>query len=361
MRKLKRLLCLFSAFLLCLFTVLPTEAADELTLYARWQVQITFDANGGTLSGGITEEERALAGQQRGSITYNTGQAFSTGLTATRTNYALRWFNTASDGSGMWMSDYETVDGPETFYAIWVQAVMNYGYTGGYQYYTVPYDGIYQITCTGATGAHGYYSGSDGTVYAVNHGQGATVSGQIQLSAGTRLCIAVGEHGYQSYRTVRGGWNGGGSANGGTIAATSGGGATDIRINDNNVSNRIMVAGGGGGSSQYAGGYGAAGGALTGPRGGNNGGMGGTQTSGGANGVGTSGYSGGGGGYWGGYGSSTASGGGGGGSSYISGYAGCLAHESGYTFSNCVMTQGASYWPNSHGSARIQLIAFVEQ
>lgn len=55
MRKLKRLLCLFSAFLLCLFTVLPAEAADELTLYARWQVQITFDANGGTLSGGITE------------------------------------------------------------------------------------------------------------------------------------------------------------------------------------------------------------------------------------------------------------------------------------------------------------------
>ena len=350
---------------LALNSVGMDSGISVLTLYGNWKTVITLNANGGTLTGGTTDEERALNGLSQGSLVVSVNQAFTTSLTATRSNYVLKGFNTQADGSGIWMSDYSRVTGPMTFYAVWYQASQSFSYTGNVQTYTVPVDGIYQISMTGATGAHGYYSGADGTVYAVYHGGAASTSGQISLSQGDVLYFYVGGHGRQGMQSVvPGGYNGGGNAYGsGSRAATSGGGATDVRINSTALTNRIMVAAGGGGSSQERGGYGGYGGALTGQQGGNGGGAGGTQSTGNALGTGGSGLAGGGGGYFGGRAGTNTNQGGGGGSSYISGYPGCPVSSTGYTFSNGSMTAGmaasnSSGAPNADGSATIRLIAF---
>ena len=55
-------------FVLCLILSLPVQASNQLTLYSNWRAQITFDANGGVLTGGATDAERALAGQSYGTL-----------------------------------------------------------------------------------------------------------------------------------------------------------------------------------------------------------------------------------------------------------------------------------------------------
>lgn len=363
----KRSVRIFALFLMVLFVCssgMVVNASNALSLYARWHTQITFDANSGTIAGGVTEAEKALAGRSSGSLSYSYNQVFATSLTAQRTGYVFAGWNTARDGTGTDIDEMGTVTGPVTFYAVWIQAKASYACTRSQQIYTVPHDGIYRITCVGATGAHGYYSGSDGTVYAVHHGGGATVSGEIALDAGTVLYIYVGGCGRQANGYAAGGYNGGGPA-GGTSGwqgypVTSGGGATDVRVGGTAMSNRIMVAGGSGGAANRSGGTGGYGGAPNGQAGrGSGAGAGATLSSGQASGTGGGGYSGGGGGYYGGNGATAVSGGGGGGSSYVSGYAGASAVP-GYTFGSIRMTPGAdavTQPPNADGRCTIELVS----
>ena len=49
-----------------------------LTLYGNWKTVITLNANGGTLTGGTTDEERALNGLSQGSLVVSENQAFTT-------------------------------------------------------------------------------------------------------------------------------------------------------------------------------------------------------------------------------------------------------------------------------------------
>ncbi len=295
-----------------------------------------------------------------------------------------------------------------------------YDYTGDYETFTVPYDGVYQIELWGASG--GIYDPKT-----THLGRGGYTRGTISLKKGNILYVYVGEKGKDRREISFNGGGYGGYGGNEQMAGTSGGGATDIRLISGNWNNieglksRIMVAGGGGGvtcieyntagGGSYAGGLiGDNGGYYSGHSYSNQEGKGGSQILGGAKGnniyggTGTAytggfgiggnndttshgyGAGGGGGGYYGGgAGGSTQSGGtgqgGGGGSSFISGHAGCNAvskegiptgqanHYSGYIFKNTSLLSGRDKMPNPreqgdmignnhNGYVRIKYISF---
>ena len=194
-------------------------------------------------------------------------------------------------------------------------------------------------------------------------GKGGFASGNIHLTAGTKLYVYVWQKGSNRPATSDA-FNGGGST-----TAAGGGGATDVRTTIGDYSSRIIVAGGGGGGSKWGdGGHGGnvsagqgffiihsgsntpTGIAYTSPA---------TQNSGAAfgNGGSTAARFGSGGGGW--YGGRVSSdeGGGGGGSSYIAGYNLCNETQtsaSGFSFTNCNMIQGLRL---GNGYAEIHLIS----
>ena len=96
---------------------------------------------------------------------------------------------------------------------------------GGIQNWSVPFTGRWEITAVGAAGA----SASPGFV----GGRGAGIRGELNLSAGTQLRLAVGQMGTQTDNTSGGG-----------------GGGTFV-VNTSNVP--LIVAGGGGGMRNAAG------------------------------------------------------------------------------------------------------------
>lgn len=277
--------------------------------------------------------------------------------------------------------------------------------TSDFQTFITPYTGNYKIELWGASGLS--FLKFDGLLSNYLGGNGAYVSGIINLSEDVTLYIYVGQSGMINGTN---GYNGGGSA------AASGGGATDVRLinglwsNNTSLNSRIMVAGGGGAAYDRGGGYGGGNGGSGGGLQGYDGislehtneygygyGLGGSQTSislfrwfnsgtapvesgdyasdpfktnrvsgiFGAGGVGASNQSGGGSGYYGGAGASH--GGAGGGSSYISGHTGCVAitatnnstpkagcaennttnscsiHPSGKVFTSTIMIDGNGY------------------
>ena len=342
-----------------------------LTLYAHWTTNITFNANGGTLTGGFTDEERALNGRTSGTIQISVGQNAATGLTATKSGYEFVEWNTNADGSGKSIAEYGAVTGPVTFYASYYQ--RDYYFTGNYQTFTAPVDGVYTLTAYGGSGAGGYGGSTAGVA-------GASVSGDITLHAGDTIYVYVGGQGSLAQpgsSGASGGWNGGGSTGANTYNNPAhnhggGGGATDFRLisgtwsDTTSLNSRIMVAAGGGGYGAH--GVGGIGGTTNGSTGGGqghpnyNGGYGASLTSGGADGGtlgiggnGSTNAGGGGGGYYGG-GSAWYSGAGGG-SSYISGYNACPVHYSGYTFTNASWSAGTSQSGpgGKNGFARILL------
>ena len=211
---------------------------------------------------------------------------------------------------------------------------QNFGYTGGVQSFTVPFDGFYKLEVWGAQGGK---AGSFSTTYTPKGGYSV---GYISLKKGQVLYVVCGQQGYgQSGGTASARYNGGGSASG-YESLGIGGGATHIAKSNNrgelkNYSNYkseilIVAGGGGGGYARYASGYGGGSTGSAGATAGGTGGSGGTQSSGGSgNGTGGFGYgantsnstyeTGGGGGGWYGGGGGGPYGGGGGGSGYIGG------------------------------------------
>ena len=344
-------------------TALNAVGADSgvsvLTLYANWKTNVTFDANGGTLAGGVTDAEKAVVGKASAAIPYSVNQTAATGLYGNRTNFTYVLWNTKADGTGTNIEDYGKITGPVTFYAIYYQS--DYYYTGAPQTFRVPVTGWYKVQLWGAKGGNDTGTG----------GKGAYVSGEVHLEAGTNLYVYVGAPGRDNVTGTGAGYNGG--ANPGSSGwSGAGGGATDIRTVygnwNQNLNSRIAVAaGGGGGGANGNGGYG---GALVGGSG--TGGSGGTQTS--AGNGGGFGYGGtpspdggGGGGGWYGGGAGNGDAGGGGGSSYLSGFDGCVTSYTGYTFRNGDMLAGNQTMPTPEGGtevghsgacrARIQLIS----
>jgi hypothetical protein len=95
-------------------------------------------------------------------------------------------------------------------------------YSGSIVSFTIPQDGIYQLTTAGASGANGL---------SANGGAGAVLSGKISLYSGVVLNIAVG-----------------GSPSPGTSAGGGGGGGTFVYTT---TSIPLIIAGGGGGGGAY--------------------------------------------------------------------------------------------------------------
>ena len=321
--------CILFFVLVFVVCSLPVQASNRLTLYANWGAQVTFDANGGVLTEGITDAEKALVGKSKGTVLISRGANAATGLSAVKDKTGLVGWNTKPDATGTAIENYGPVNGPVTFYAIYAD-VWEYYYTDIYDFgheevYTVPYDGVYFLEVWGSRG------GFDGGQYG---GYGGYTCGYVRLMRGTRLYVNVGStiswpyggfNGRYPASGLQGGYNGGGAP---TTAAACGGGATHIALhsgelssygNAENASRYVLVVAGGGGAGadrSYGGtGGGSAGGSDTSGRHG-----GGGQTSGYAFGSGApaSGQSAGGGGGW--YGGLSGRNdwyGGGGGSGYI--------------------------------------------
>ena len=275
-----------------------------------------------------------------------------------------------------------------------------YDYTGAYQMFEAPRDGLYEVELWGAQGGASRYN-SNNTGDVIDGGTGGYTRGNVYLTQGEKLYIYVGQKGFDAFApssATAGGYNGGGKGAAGYQNGGGGGGATDVRyfgastpvttqlVWNEAVSlrSRVMIAAGGAGTSNYSNAIaGGVGGGLTGLPGQLNPGSaahvlagGGTQTAGGTagqtaspgtfgiGGASQAGHGGGGGaGFYGGGGGGIISGGvssGAGGSSFISGYSGCIAlagagantartdinpidkatHYSGLIFENSLMLSG---------------------
>jgi hypothetical protein len=157
---------------------------------------------------------------------------------------------------------------------------LTYLYTGGEQTFTVP---------TGVTTLHVVAIGGSGGATEALGGTAAVVGGNVSVTPGQILYIAVGGKGKNA------GEGGGGGFNGGGEGGAGGGGASDVRTLPRaaglSSDTRLIVAGGGGGTGGNGEISAGAGGGAAGSDGaetttGNPGGKAGTGTEGGAGGIG---------------------------------------------------------------------------
>lgn len=333
-------------------------SANSLYLYAEWKTNITFNANGGTLSsGGTSKTETAYVDQIPG-----------TTLTAKKSGHGFIGWNTKANGTGTWLDKYGKLTGPVTFYAQFYQTDFpfngvtsgpNTGTGGSVQTFTAPKTGNYKIQVWGAA------SGADNVES--NMSWGGYSEGIIKLNAGQKLYVAVGGQGQGPVNSgypksngsyhYDGGWNGGGYA----TRSSGGGGATSVTTKNRGVlanfnSDRgevVIVAGGAGGEDWGESGRAGYGGGL---QGGPNASRAGTQTSGYSFGKGedrgVDDAGGGGGGWYGGRSAKQA----GGGSGYI-GYSGLTnASTKAGNQSFPAVNSGNETGHRTHGYARIVLV-----
>jgi alpha-tubulin suppressor-like RCC1 family protein len=144
-----------------------------------------------------------------------------------------------TDGDGV-SDGVEVADGTNPNNIFNFKRTNNFGYTGGFQSFTVP-EGVTRISFVlqGADGAN--FQGSQ--PWFVFGGQGGTVTGTLTVNPGQTLRLGVGGGGSGNL----GGWNGGGSDpfnRGG-----GGGGATDIFLSNTDWTNLVAIAGGGSGGN----------------------------------------------------------------------------------------------------------------
>ncbi len=197
-------------------------------------------------------------------------------------------------------------------------APVTFGYTSGFQTYTVPTTGLYSILAFGAQG--GNPGGNIADLSGYTGGLGAAISGDFALTSGEVLQVAVGGTGGSSPTPGGGGGGGGGSfvvapGNMPLVVAGGGGGAaySDYSgLGSSGGAGQIGTAGGagtgaGGGTGGIAGNGGTA--AL-----GSGGGGGGSAGDGGSNSIGSRGGLG--------YPSGLAGGGGSGGGYFAGGFGG---------------------------------------
>ena len=123
----------------------------------------------------------------------------------------------------------------------WLQTTSFYNtYGNGYQFWTVPATGTYQITAAGARSGIPTFSPSGGNIANGNAtvGWGAVMSGAFNLTQGQKLTLVVGQM----------------SPNAGvgtTYSSTGGGGASWVVTSTNQP---LLVAGGGAGGGNWTGG-----------------------------------------------------------------------------------------------------------
>ena len=278
----------------------------------------------------------------------------NTTLTASGSPSGYTWYANANGTGQLSTNAAFTTPNLNTTTTYYVQSTtpqggsQTFNYTGGVQTFTAPVTGTYTLEVWGAQGGGGINCYGAG-------GAGGYSKGNVSLTAGQTIYVAVGQQGFKSSSSTA--YNGGGAGNpngadpgytggGATHIATANGALASLSANQNAV---LLVAGGGGGAAggtcvcSYQGNGGAGGGTsgITGICSGNDcgyrpAGTGGTQVAGGTSqtpaiaagfGLGATASTltndciqggGGGGGWYGGGAGGQAGGGGGGGSGYVS-------------------------------------------
>ena len=218
------------------FEELAELRREDLDLFAVWEAEICFDANGGLFEDGTDKLELTALLEEEVEVPQDPEQ--EGGL----------WFsgwNTAEDGSGDALETEEPLvsEGNVTYYAVWEEPFKEkyIPYTGSPAAFKVPVDGTYQITLAGASGG-----GDGGTP---NGGTGGLLTVQVELKKTDSVQFTVGQGGFNDKigQDYPGGYNGGGTA----YWSGSGGGRTDVKINGTLAA---AAAGGGGGTSTIPGG-----------------------------------------------------------------------------------------------------------
>jgi hypothetical protein len=129
-------------------------------------------------------------------------------------------------------------------------------YTSGSNPFTVPTSvSSIHVVAVGAMGSGSVVCVSTCTRTGVG-GHGATVSGEIPVTAGSTLYAVVGTNGGDNPAGTPGGAGGGLPGQTGPVPCSPsfcagggfGGGASDVRSSQNELSSRLLVAGGGGGA-----------------------------------------------------------------------------------------------------------------
>jgi hypothetical protein len=126
-------------------------------------------------------------------------------------------------------------------------------YTSGSNPFDVP-AGVSSIHAVAVGGTGGSSGVRDCSVMAATGagrgGPGATVSGDIPVTAGSTLYAVVGANGGGQTPSGAGGGRGGTGGGGGSFGGGGcpGGGASDVRSSPSDLSSRLIVAGGGGGA-----------------------------------------------------------------------------------------------------------------
>ena len=250
------------------FSTTSGGSAINITAISTGNVRLDFP----TVYSNLLNVEKNFAAQQ--AVKYYTNGTPITGLTSGNTYYlqnsqsglagaALYAFTThtftTAGVTGRFGPTKAQMDAAYTA-AAWASTNIVQGAFQGYQDWTVPQNGIYEITAAGARG----YDGRD-TGGTRNPGQGAIVKGRVTLFKGEIITIAVGQIG-EVQRT-----------NGDTAWVGSGGGTFVVRKTGNVP---LFVAGGGSADSHGANGQNGvlttSGGASTGGAAGGTGGSGGS-------------------------------------------------------------------------------------
>lgn len=278
----------------------PYPMPSGMTSYGDWShsngYTIVFDANapdGATVTGtmqnmtGVSYAQDTPLTLNQYVCTDNSQDTSSSQYEDQRYHFA--YWTLTKDGTGKSYSDGAAVralakEGQTvTLYAQWIKGFWSFSYTGSYQVFTAPVDGVYKLETWGAQGGNGM-SGKQGdsdiqardstntTKKVAQGGKGAYASNYVSLKKGQTVYVYVGGKGDMAYvneQVIAGGWNGGGNAKSEISSAGdaylwgSGGGATSMTILNsgedianyptlasyvNNKSDVTVVAGGGGGA-----------------------------------------------------------------------------------------------------------------
>lgn len=153
-------------------------------LYAVYRLAITLSYNGNGNTGGATEAETKYRYYNNGNYADPSFTLKANGFT--RTGYVFGvWAAGSASGAQYKAGASVTLTAGAAYYAVWVQAVASFGYTGGMQTYTVPVTGLYLLTLKGAQGSAAASNYGNG-------GAGGVTKKYVVLAAGTVLYFVVG-------------------------------------------------------------------------------------------------------------------------------------------------------------------------
>jgi hypothetical protein len=235
--------------------------AIDLTALTNGTVRLDFP----TVFNNLINVEANFADQQM--VKYYTSGSSITGLTSGATYY-LKSSNSGLAGASLYTFTEHTFTsagqtgrfGPtkaqmDTAYSASAYASANIvqGAFQGYQDWTVPISGIYEITAAGARGYNGRDTGGTWVP-----GQGAIVKGRVQLFKGEIITVAVGQIGELQRTNSDTAWVGGGGGtfvvrkNGNVPLFVAGGGSADGH--GRSGQNGQLTINGGAGSQGAAGG-----------------------------------------------------------------------------------------------------------